>query len=361
MKFTVSQSDLSSAMAFVTSAVESKSTMPILQNVLIVACNDKLKLTCTNLSLEKSAFIKASIESSGSITVPARKLLDFAKNADSTKDILFELSGAEATIKSGRSRWKLSTLLSSEFPEILTNDEESKFVEVDIQELSKGIKKTSSAMANKDNRYYLNGMLFDIKNDGVTIVATDGHRMSMYKIDSDNDFEKQSIVMRDSVPDISRMIDDETDVKISVSANYFRLTSETKSIKTKLIDGKYPDYNRVLPKEFNGSAEFSKIDIERAIRRAMPLANEKYKGFRFTFSNDTLRVQASNQQQEEAFEEIPCNVDGDDVEIGFNGEYVQDAVSNIDADSVVIQIRDAGSSIRIDSGRYTSTIMPMRL
>jgi len=361
MKFTVSQSDLSSAMAFVTSAVESKSTMPILQNVLIVADEGKLTITGTNLEIEKSVTIESAVGESGSITVPARKLLDFAKNADSSKDISLELKGAEATIKSGRSRWKLSTLPAKDFPESNSMGDNPQSINVDIAELSRGISKVLPSMAQQDVRYYLNGMLFDVSESGLTIVATDGHRMSMYTVDADSHFEKQSIVPRTAVSDISKMISKGFDGTIEVTSNYLKVETSSMMLKTKLIDGKYPDYKRVIPSKCCVSAEMSTVDLVNAVKRAMPLANQTYKGIKLSFDTDSLRITASNQQQEEAFEEIPCNIDGDNMDIGFNGIYVQDAISAIESDSTIIQLSDGSSSARIDEGKFTAVLMPMRL
>lgn len=357
MQFTTTQNDLNQALQFVASAIDGKSTLPVLNNVLIQAEAGRVVISGTNAEVEKRITIPAKVEQDGSITVPAKKFQDFAKNADPQKDIKLTVANNKATVQSGRSRWQLVTIPASEYPEFM-QVKGSEPVSVDVNKLIDGIKRCGSAMGVNDVRYYLNGMLLDVKPGSVTLVATDGHRMSMYALDTDAQIDRQAIVPRQTVLDINKMISRAIDATIELGVDNIKVTVGNMEMYSKLIDGKFPNYKAVIPSDLPVSAEMNTEEFRSAVRRTLPLTNQ-YGAMLFAFADGQLVMNATNQQHEEATEDIPAAFTSP-VEIGFNGNYTMDMLNSVTSETMTLQMKDGNSSARVDDGDYTAVLMPIR-
>ena len=368
MKFTISREAFLKPLQLVVSVVERRQTLPVLSNVLIHLDGNQLSLTGTDLEVEIVGH--AQLENpgeSGEITVPARKLMDICKSLPDKADINFTEDGGRILITSGRSRFTLSTLPASEFP---TVEEGAGQVEFSLagETLKKLLEDTAFAMAQQDVRYYLNGMLWEATAGTLRAVATDGHRLAMSHTEMPfNPPEKiQAIVPRKGVMELSRILQDDDTVGVVIGANHVRVQGADFRFTSKLIDGAYPDYERVLPR---GGTKFINGDREalrHAFARTAILSNEKYRGVRLWIDGNLLKITANNPEQEEAEEEVIVDFEGDgSLEIGFNVNYLLDALNALKGEHARISLSDANSSALMESPDISPSalyvIMPMRL
>tara|TARA_R110000851_G_scaffold187318_1_gene337101 strand:- start:12071 stop:13159 length:1089 start_codon:yes stop_codon:yes gene_type:complete len=362
VKFKTTQEEISHAVAFVFSAIEPRGTMPILNNVLVSCEDGKLTLTGTNLEIEKSIVIEVESQVNGSITIQGKKFSDICKSLDKHSDVAIEVKSDKATIKSGRSKWTLQTLPALDFPSFSGHKNEI-YASVSGDELIKSIDKCSSAMANNDVRYYLNGLMIEVDNNKLTSVSTDGHRMIVVESEckSNSDSVFQSIIPRKSVDNLKSVIGNAEEVTINFSSNSVSISVEGKTMLSKLVDGKFPDYRRVIPKSTNKTVIANTSELKAAIRRASILANEKYKGIVMFISQGSAIIKASNPESEEAAEEVPISLSGDDIEIGFNGDYLANAINHLEDPNVTIKLGDSNGSALIEEGNYVAVVMPMRI
>jgi len=215
-------------------------------------------------------------------------------------------------------------------------------------------------MAQKDVRYYLNGMLFDVKDGKLTVVATDGHRLSCYSMDTDAEFERQAIIPRSAVLDILKMITKAPDAKIIIGRDNVKVTVGNMVMYTKLIDGKFTDYKRVIPSDLTINADMNTEELRNSVKRTLPLSNQ-YFATEFVFNDGQLTINATNTNQEKAVEEIPVSKSGDDISIGFNGMYVSDLLGSIDSENVVFQMKNSASSALVEDGDFIGVLMPLRI
>jgi|5B_taG_2_1085324.scaffolds.fasta_scaffold45882_2 DNA polymerase-3 subunit beta len=359
MKFTVSQSELNRAMQFVASAIDGKSTLPVMSNVLITADADSITLSGTNGELEKLITISADVKEHGETTVPAKKMTDFAKNADPSKDVTLELKNAKASIKSGRAKWQLNTLPAKEYPEFMSIDE-SESIECDIALLVDAVKRCSPTMANNDTRYYLNGMLFDIDGTTMTVVATDGHRMNFYEMPISESQPRQIIIPRASVNDIVKMISKGSEASIVIGKDNIKVSVDGMVMYSKLVDGRYPDYKRVVPSDCPVTATINTEEFRSSVRRTIPITTKINNGILFGFAGDSLTISATNEVSEQGTESMPCHISGGSMEIGFNGAYVMDALSSINEENTTINMSNSSSSVIINEGPFSAVLMPVR-
>lgn len=347
--------------------VERRQTLPILGNVLLKASDKELSITATDLEIEMVSHTTLNKSSDlGETTLPARKFVDICKALPNDAMLTIKVEGERATIRSGKSRFVLSTLPASEFPNIDAFDPLLAF-EIPQNQLKRLIDKTHFAMAQQDVRYYLNGLLFEFSDNLIRVVATDGHRLALgdAEILTGVGELQQVIVPRKAVLELSRLLEnsDET-VTIELGGNHLRLETAGLSFITKLIDGRFPDYQRVVPQGGDKIVIADRNQIHQALSRASILSNEKYRSVRFSISSGSLQVMANNPEQEEAEEEISVDYDGPSLEIGFNASYVLDALNAIDGDKVQLELTDQNSCCLIRSpasedARYV--VMPMRL
>jgi DNA polymerase-3 subunit beta len=367
MKFSINRELLLKPLLLVSGAVERKSTLPILGNILFDVRDQLLTLTATDLELEMVAYAQIDNQGEmGKLTIPARKLLDICKSLPDNSTITFTAHDDSVKLSSGRSRYSLSTLPATDFPNIeeWKGDVEFKLIKSELLRL---IESTHFSMANQDVRYYLNGMSIESEGNEIRSVATDGHRLAICKI-SNNVLAlpaRQVIVPRKGILEIIRLlspVDEEVDVYLG--SNHIRIIDAEFSFTSKLVDGRFPDYRRVLPR--NGDKIFltNKDTLRQVLSRASILSNEKFKGVRLNFSDSLLKITANNPEQEQAEEELEIDFPYGDLEVGFNVSYVLDVLSAIKDDQVKFTLADANSSVVIegaDSGEALYVVMPMRL
>ncbi len=344
--------------------VERRQTLPILSNVLIKIENNELVITATDLEVELKAKIQIESDVEQEFTLPARKLIDICKALPAGVDLQIDINDDRAILKSGRSRFTLSTLPAQDFPAIEANVSSEQF-SIPGNILKRLIEKTQFAMAQQDVRYYLNGMLLEIKEGKIRTVATDGHRLALSEADYDKALNLDVILPRKAVLELNRiLVDSEESVQVEISSNHAKVTVGNISFTTKLIDGKYPDYRGVLPCSTDNKIEADREEMRQALQRASILSNEKYRGIRFKVSTNLLELLAHNPEQEEAEEEIVVEYSGNDLTIGFNVGYLIDVLSVISTDKIHIELGDENSSCLIyaagnNESRYV--VMPMRL
>lgn len=367
MKFTVSRDALLKPLQLVAGVVERRQTLPVLSNVLIQLNNDQLSLTGTDLEVEIVG--RVTLEQpgiSGEITVPARKLVDICRSLPDGSVIEFSQEESRILVKSGRSRFTLSTLPAADFPNVEDAPGNLRF-SCAQQEVKRLIERTSFAMAQQDVRYYLNGMLWEVRQGQLRVVATDGHRMAMCTrpVAVETAEIVQAILPRKGVLELSRLLDDSTaQVEIILSANHIRVTSVDYTFTSKLVDGKFPEYERVLPRGGNKVVIGSRVELKQAFARTAILSNEKYRGVRLLLSNESLTIVANNPEQEEAEEVVSVDYQGDPLEVGFNVSYLQDVANVINNDYIKITLSDANSSALLEEPENSDSlyvVMPMRL
>lgn len=367
MKFSISRDALLKPLNLVAGVVERRQTLPILANVLLVLEDDRLSLTGTDLEVELVGRVRlAAAGESGEITVPARKLVDICKSLPEGSDIDFTVQDNKVTVKSGRSRFTLSTLPAREFPNVEDSMGTHQFT-VKQGQLKRLIDRTGFAMAQQDVRYYLNGMLWDIRDKHLRVVATDGHRLAMCtlggKVDTGDD--TQVILPRKGVLELSRLLlAEEDEIAIVIGSNHIRATTDDFTFTSKLVDGKFPDYQRVLPRSPDKIVLGSRLDLRQAFTRTAILSNEKYRGVRLKLTKNTLDIVANNPEQEEAEEAVAVDYNGEPLEVGFNVSYLLDVLGVLSGEQVKLSLSDPNSSALLeesDADDSLYVVMPMRL
>jgi len=303
----------------------------------------------------------------GEITVPARKLMDICKSLPDDATLKFEVDDGKAVIRFGRSRFSLTTLPANDFPSVEESQGTLSFSMP--QKVLKGmIDSTAFAMAQQDVRYYLNGLLMELSADSVRVVATDGHRLALHTesfIIPGVTGKTQVIIPRKGILELARLLSDGDEVvELTLGTNHIRAKTQNFTFTSKLVDGKFPDYDRVLPKGGDKVVVANRGMLRNALSRTAILSNEKFRGIRLVLEKDELKILANNPEQEEAEDVISVEYPGAPLEIGFNVSYLVDVLSVINADAVHIVLSDANSSALIHTGDTTSSVyvvMPMRL
>lgn len=366
MKFSINREVLLKPLQQVAGVVERRQTLPVLSNVLLEVVGQRLSLTGTDLELELVARLdlESDVEA-GETTVPARKLLDICKSLPAEAEIRFELDGERLLVRSGRSRFTLATLPANEFPNLEENTGGETF-SMAPSALRHLIDSTSFSMAQQDVRYYLNGMLFELKPTQMRTVSTDGHRLAMCDVQIDGPATEASVIVpRKGVMELSRLLGDApAEINVTVGSNHIRLIVGDITFTSKLVDGKFPDYERVIPKDTERLVLGDRETLRQGMTRVAILSNEKYRGVRVQLADGSLSIQANNPEQEEAEEEISVDYNGGELEIGFNVSYLLDVLNAMDGDSVEVKLGDSNSSALIcdpNDRAATYVVMPMRL
>jgi len=366
MKFKITREALLKPLQVVSGVVEKRQTLPILSNVLVNIDSDRLTLTGTDLEVELTASTLLDGAEGGEITLPARKFMDICKSLPEDSELTITIDEDRALIRSGKSRFNLTTLPAHDFP---STDKVTGAREYTVKQsvLKHLIEQTQFCMANQDVRYYLNGLLLELRSNALRAVATDGHRLALCDMESEivpGDIN-QIIVPRKGVMELSRLlVDEDIDCHIQLNSNHIRIDLGDIVFLSKLIDGRFPDYERVIPRGGDKIVIANRDVLRQGLQRASILSNEKYRGIRLNFTNDLLRATVNNPDQEEAEEEIDINYQGEELEIGFNVSYLVDALNAVKEDQVELTLIDANSSCLIGgvgdkSARYV--VMPMRL
>lgn len=350
----------------VAGVVERRQTLPILSYILIKATSESISFTGTDLEVEVIATVTGGVERPGEVTVPARKLFDICRALPEGTTVTLLKQGEKVMLKAGKSRFSLSTLPTADFPSVEANQFEQALT-IEKSELRTVIEKTAFCMAQQDVRYYLNGLYLEIDGKKLRAVATDGHRMAVTDAACVSGSTKalQVIVPRKGVQEINRLLSDEDGtIQLQIAANHCRLTVDNLIFTSKLIDGKFPDYTKVIPSHQTKQVVLDRTSFREALGRVSILANEKYRGIRLNLESGQLKLSAHNPEQEEATEEVDTPYSGDALEIGFNVNYLIEATNAISSTAVVLGLSDANSSCTLtaqNGGGTQYIIMPMRL
>jgi DNA polymerase-3 subunit beta len=366
MKIIAKREAILTPLQTVIGVVERRQTMPVLANVLLAAKGGRLSITATDLEVELVATSEVDVQRAGDVTVPGRKLLDICRALPEGVEITLTLEGERMVVRAKKSRFTLSTLPAAEFPTV-EEINAGETLSVPLTDLRRLLEKTHFSMAQQDVRYYLNGMLLETAAKLLRSVATDGHRLALCEIEVGSGVAngQQVIVPRKGVLELQRIVSGNSgNAEIAVGSNHFRVQIGEVRLTSKLIDGRFPDYSRVIPVEPPRQVRAVREDLRHALQRAAILSNEKYRGIRFALKPGALTIQAHNPEQEEAEEEVEVNYDGDDLEIGFNVNYLLDALAAIEGNEVTIGLTDGNSSCLITADSDATSrfvVMPMRL
>lgn len=366
MKFSIEREELVDALQLVAGAVEKRQTLPVLSNVLLEVSSNNLRLTGTDLEVELAVNLDLQqVEEEGEITIPARKFLDIVKSLPTNKHIKLTLNDGRVVIQSGRSRFTLSTLPATDFPHVDEGVGTMSF-SIPCSVLSDMIDRTHFAMAQQDVRYYLNGMYFEIENQQLKTVATDGHRLAMTEYDDlPVDIEASVIIPRKGMLELGRLVSGRSDdVNITLGTNHLKAEVDNTRFTSKLVDGKFPDYERVVPRNSDKSIIVNRERFKEGLQRAAILSNEKFKGVRLVVDNEGITLFSNNPEQEEAEVHINADVTGESLEIGFNVQYLQDVVNSCRVEKIELQLGDVNSSCliqEVEGSKALYVIMPMRL
>ena len=365
MKITATREELLGPVQNVIGVVERRQTMPVLSNVLLSAKNNRLSVTGTDLEVELVSAAPLTVAAPGEVTVPGRKLLDILRATPEGTNVTLAAEADRLVVRAGRSRFTLSTLPAAEFPvvEDIQAMQVLKLTQADFRNL---VDKTHFSMAQQDVRYYLNGLLLESEGGRLRAVATDGHRLALCetKLHERVTGKQQVILPRKGVLELQRILGTEGDVEFSLGMNHVRCEIGDIRFTSKLIDGKFPEYSRVIPANATRIIDADRETLRQSLHRTAILSNEKYRGIRLNIKPNLLTLQAHNPEQEEAEDQIEVNYEGEEIEIGFNVTYLLDALSAIETARVNIALTDANSSCLVtaaeaDGAKYV--VMPMRL
>ena len=369
MQFTIERDQLLKPLQLINGVVEKRQTLPILGNVLLSVAEKKLTLTGTDLEVELSGEVKLDNDaSSGDITVPARKLFDICRSLPEGSEIKAKAENHKLTLTAANGRFSLSTLPATEFPK--TKDAANGVeASIDVAQLKQMIERTQFAMAHQDVRYYLNGSLWEIEKSRLASIATDGHRLALCKIPVQAEAVENSakvIVPRKAILEIVRIISEAgKTIKFVISANHIRVCSEGFVLTSKLIDGRFPDYQNVIPRDGKSQLSIERDVLKPVLARVAILSNEKYRGVRLVLEDNQLKVMANNPEHEEAEETIEVDYSAERIEIGLNVTYLLDVLNTMPSGKVLFIFSGPEKSVLIehenDELDALNVVMPMRL
>jgi DNA polymerase-3 subunit beta len=347
--------------------VERKQTLPILSNVLIEKEIDKIRFTATDLEIQITNTIETKNygEEISSITVGGKKLQEILRILPDQSKISIETKENKAQIKTNKSRFTLQTLPSQDFPKLNDQLINANKIVLSQSVLKKLLLSVQYAMAQQDVRYYLNGVLLIIEGNKIKAVATDGHRLAFNANIIEGNHEKQEIILpRKAVSELCKLLSDTDEtVQVEFTAQQAKVSFSGIQLISKVIDGKFPDYDRVIPK-YNNHLNMNRVLVQQALQRAAILSNEKFRGVRFILTEKNLSIISSNSEHEEAQEEIETEYHGEALDIGFNVNYLMDGLNNISRETVVFSFGDPNSSILIttnENQEFRYVVMPMRI
>ncbi len=367
MRFSLSREALLKPLQQVVSVIERRQTMPVLANILLVVQQGQLAMTGTDLEVEMIARCAVENSQDGEITVPARKWFEIVRALPDGSQVTVGLNGDKLTVQAGRSRFTLATLPANDFPSNDSIDltDRVRVPEASLKEL---IERTAFAMAVQDVRYYLNGLLVDLRDGQLRCVATDGHRLALCEasVPEAAGANRQIIVPRKGVLELQKLLESVVDreVELELGRNHLRVRRDDVTFTTKLIDGKFPDYDAVIPIGADKEVKVDRELLRAALQRAAILSNEKYRGVKLDVSPGQLKIVAHNPEQEEAQEEVEADTRVDGISVGFNVTYLLDALSALREETVMLNLRDANSSALVREAshdRSRHVVMPMRL
>ncbi len=367
MKFSIERETLVEALQLVTGAIEKRQTLPVLSNVLLEVNQDQLRLTGTDLEVELAVTLKLKpVQQAGETTLPARKFIDIVKSLPDDKEITFTLNEKNrVVIQSGRSKFTLSTLPATDFPHVEEGVGTNSFT-LPCSVLADMIDRTSFAMAQQDVRYYLNGMYLEIENKQLKMVATDGHRLAMMEYAPlPEEISASVIIPRKGILELGRLVSTRSDnVTLTLGINHIKAELNNTRFTSKLVDGKFPDYQRVIPTNSDKTIIVDRVQFKQGLQRASILSNEKFKGVRLVLDNKGITLFSHNPEQEEAEVYVDAEVKGDLLEIGFNVQYLQEVTNSCRVEKIKLQLGEVNSSCLIEAEGESNAlyvIMPMKL
>jgi len=366
--FKISRESLLKPLQAVSGIIERRHTLPILSNVLLSRSGGKIEFVATDIEIEISARTDVSGQGeSKTTTVGARKLLDILRALPEGSDVSVALLEKRLQVKAGKSRFNLQTLSAEDFPRLAAADGEAAKFSVPQKLLRSLIGLVQYSMAQQDIRYYLNGLLMVVESGYLHLVATDGHRLAFARNELDvKDLPRQEVILpRKTILELSKLLADSDDpISIEVSGTQVRFAFGEVLLISKLIDGKFPDYARVIPQNQQKSLRLNRVGLLHSLQRAAILTSDKFRGVRWVLSDGILRIICSNTEQEEAQEEIDVDYKGDSLDIGFNVGYLLDVLNNLDVEEVLCGLGDANSSALITipgQEDFKYVVMPMRI
>ncbi|MBK8525238.1 MAG: DNA polymerase III subunit beta [Betaproteobacteria bacterium] len=351
----------------VSGIVEKRHTLPILSNVLLEKKGDLLTLLATDIEIQITTSTQgAHGDGDGAITVGARKLQEILRSLPESAEVSLILEDKRLQLRAGKSRFSLQTLPADDFPRMAIADGEAKRITVTQKQFRQLLAQTQFSMAAQDVRYYLNGLLLLIEGNELRAVATDGHRLAFASMEIEGDLPRQELILpRKTVLELNRLLSDNDEpLVIETSANQVRFQFGQINLVSKLIDGKFPDYERVIPATLRNALQINRSMLLSSMSRAAILTNEKFRGVRLVLSPGSMKIMAANAEQEEAQEELEVDYSGEPIDIGFNVGYLLDVLNNSSAESVQWAFNDSNSSALVTipgNERFKYVVMPMRI
>jgi DNA polymerase III subunit beta len=362
-----SQENIVAALQSVVGIVERRHTLPILANVMIQKTPQSVQLTSSDLEIQIRTEADLGGDSANfTTTVGARKLMDILRSMPSDQTVSLESQQSKLILKSGKSRFTLQTLPAEDFPLVQESPSFGPMFSIPQKTLKELLHQVSFAMAVHDIRYYLNGILFVAEGKQLSLVATDGHRLAYTSATLELEVPKQEVILpRKTVLELLRLLSDkEGMIDMQFANNQAKFKFEGKEFVTKLVEGKFPDYNRVIPKNHKNAVTLGRVTLLNTLQRTAILTSDKFKGVRINLDTSMLRVAASNAEQEEAVDEIEVDYNGDSIEIGFNVTYLIDVLTNMSQDMVRMDLADSNSSVLVtmaENPNFKYVVMPMRI
>ncbi|MHB1401812.1 MAG: DNA polymerase III subunit beta [Thiobacillus sp.] len=358
---------LLAALTAVVGVVERRHTLPILSNFLLEKKGGKLTVLATDLELQVSTQLETTDAGEDfAITIAARKLFDIVRALPDGAKLKLDTKDSQVVVSAGKSRFTLQTLPAADFPRVETGAGLGEAVRLPQKNLKRLLQLVQFAMASQDIRYYLNGMLLVLDGKQLRVVATDGHRLSYAETQLETEAEAREIIIpRKTVIELSKLLSDVEDpVELRIGANQVTITLPSTELVTKVVDGKFPDYHRVIPASQPRHLKANRQSVIQALQRAAILSNEKFRGVRLVMSENTLGIVCNNNEQEEAADEIEVRYDGDPLDVGFNVTYLLDGLGALSSEEITLSLGDANSSMLLTSEGepgFKYVVMPMRI
>jgi len=351
----------------VSGIVERRQTLPILANILIRKQGNDISFLSTDTEIQIVTHAPIGTdEEDATTTVAARKLQDILRTLPDATDVALALNDKKLVVSAGRSRFSLQTLPAEDFPVVSQPAGFDASVTLPQKDLKNLLGMVYFAMAQQDIRYYLNGLLLQLDGKNINAVATDGHRLAFCTLETSQEYEKRDLIIpRKTVIELLRLLEenDET-VRIDFAQTQIRFVFGSVEFVSKLVEGKFPDYTRVIPKNYSNRFVISREALLRSLQRAAIMTTDKYKGIRCILAPDSLKITSTNADQEEALEELEIDFNGDGFEIGFNVTYLLDVLGNLKNDNMQIELADGNSSVLMtipENSSFKYVVMPMRI
>jgi DNA polymerase-3 subunit beta len=351
----------------VSGIVERRHTLPILANILIRKEGERISFLSTDIEVQITTHAEVGSGADDmATTVAARKLLDILRALPDSGDVSLTLVNKRMTVQCGKSRFALQTLAAEEFPTVVQAEHYNATLTLPQKTLKHLFNMVYFSMAQQDIRYYLNGLLLVVEGKNVIAVATDGHRLAFCQIANEEDLARQEVIIpRKTILELQRLLDDnDNPVTLEIANNQVKLSFADIELMSKLVEGKFPDYTRVVPKGYKNDFTIGRDQLLRSLQRAAIMTSDKFKGVRCIVAPGSMKISSTNADQEEAVEEIEIDYGGDSVDIGFNVTYLLDVLNNLKCDAINIALGDANSSALItvpDNPDFKYVVMPMRI